>query len=291
VIISSTAALPPLDERATRLEGLWPRRLPVLMAVLNCTPNSFSDGGRYLDPEAALLHAEKLIDDGADIVDVGGESTRPGAPAVPVDQEMRRVVPIISELRERHPDVVISVDTSKPPVAEAALEAGADVINDVSAAADDGMLALAARHRASIVLMHMRGTPRTMQRDTRYRDVVEEVHDFLACRATAALDAGVPRPQVWLDPGVGFGKDVNGNLELLAALPRLAELGHPVLIGPSRKSFIEKLSGAQVDDRLPGSLAALAPAIGLERSVVRVHDPAPTLQFLEVAAALREAAT
>lgn len=284
-----TGALP--QPGMERLGALWPRRMPVVMAVLNRTPDSFSDGGRYLDDAAGLQHAELLVAGGADIIDIGGESTRPGAAPVPAAEEQRRVVPMVAELRRRHPDLAISVDTSKPEVAAAALEAGADLVNDVSAAGDGRMLELVARRCAAIVLMHMRGTPATMQLDTGYRDVVGEVRDFLARRAAAAVAAGIPADRVWVDPGIGFGKDIDGNLRLLAALPELAGLGHPVVVGASRKSFLGRLTGAGADGRLAGSLATLIPAVGLERAVVRVHDPEPTRHFLEVACRLREAAT
>lgn len=261
------------------------------MAVLNCTPDSFSDGGRYLDPSAALDHAERLIAGGADIVDLGGESTRPGAEPVAIAEEMRRILAPLRALRRRHPDLPISVDTAKPEVAEAALEAGADLVNDVTAATDERMLELVASRGAGIALMHMRGSPATMQSDTSYGDVVGEVRDFLRGRAALAVAAGMPPQRVWIDPGIGFGKDVAGNLSLLAAVPELARLGHPVLVGASRKSFLGRLTGAEVDDRLAASLAALIPTVGLERVVVRVHDPEPTAHFLEVACRLREAAS
>ncbi len=276
-------------QRTTRLDELWPRHRPVVMAILNCTPDSFSDGGRFLDLSAALDHAEDLVRDGADIVDIGGESTRPGADSVPADEELRRILPVVEELRSRYPDLPLSVDTSKVEVAAAGLEAGADLINDVAAASDPALLDLVAAHGATIVLMHRRGQPRTMQIDTKYDDVVAEVKEFLSQRATSATEAGIPPHRVWIDPGVGFGKDVGGNLRLLAALPELAELGHPVLVGASRKSFIGDISGADVATRLPGSLAALIPTIRLPRVVVRVHDPRPSVQFLEVASRLAEA--
>jgi dihydropteroate synthase len=255
----------------------------MVMAVVNCTPDSFSDGGRFLDARDAVRHAERLIEEGADIVDVGGESTRPGAEPVAVIQETERIVPVIYERRSRHPDAVISVDTSKTAVAEAALGAGADLVNDVTAGSGRGMLELVAERDAGIIVMHMRKDPRTMQRDTHYDDVVEEVFCFLAERARAAVAAGIPAERVWVDPGLGFGKDADGNIDLLTAMPRLAELGHPVVIGPSRKSFIGRITGAAVDERLPGTLAALIPAVGLDRAVVRVHDVAPVRQFLAVA--------
>jgi len=259
------------------------------MAIVNCTPDSFSDGGRYLDPERAVAHAERQLDDGADIIDVGGESTRPGADPVDAETERDRVVPVISQLRRRRPETLISVDTSKASVAAAAIDAGADIVNDVTAASDPEMLQLAAERGAGIVLMHMRGEPRTMQADTRYEDVVAEVGEFLRARAAAAAAAGLPAERVWLDPGIGFGKGITGNLELLAAVPHLADLGHPIVIGPSRKSFIGRITGAGLEDRLPGTLAALIPTIGLERTVVRVHDAGQVRQFLEIAVRLHQA--
>ena len=275
--------------RQGRLPGPWVGGRPFVMGVVNCTPDSFSDGGRYLDTGPAIRHGLELLETGAAVVDVGGESTRPGADPVPADEEIRRVVPVIQGLRTCEPEALISVDTSKPEVALAALEAGADLVNDVTAAADPRMLEVVAGHGAGIVLMHMRGDPRTMQADTRYTHVVAEVHGFLRERATAAVAAGIPPDGVWLDPGIGFGKDDTGNLALLAALPDLAALGHPVVVGPSRKSFIGRLTGAPVEDRLAGTLAALVPALDCPRAVVRVHDVTEASRFLTVAAAIREA--
>lgn len=273
----------------SRIDRLWPRSQPLVMGILNCTPDSFSDGGRCFDFDDALRHAEDLLNGGADIIDVGGESTRPGADPVEASEEIRRVVPIISEIRARRPDVLVSVDTSKVEVAEASLDAGADLVNDVTAASADGMLELVAQSNAGIVFMHMRGEPRTMQSDTTYDNVVAEVHELLRDRARAAIAAGIPAHRVWLDPGIGFGKDDDGNLALLAALPDLAAAGHPVLIGPSNKSFIGRLTGAEVDRRLPGTLAALLPAVGIDRAVVRVHDASAAVQFLAIASRLHEA--
>lgn len=274
---------------ADRLARLWPRRLPVVMGILNCTPDSFSDGGRFLDLDRGVAHGLRLLDEGAEILDVGGESTRPGAEPVSAGEEIRRVVPVIETLRRERPEVVISVDTAKTEVAREALAAGADLVNDVTAGAAAGMLEVVADAGAGIVLMHMRGTPRTMQSETRYDHVVAEVAAFLRDRLRAAVDTGVRRDAVWLDPGIGFGKDDAGNTALLAALPDLAALGQPVLVGPSRKSFIGRMTGAPVEQRLPGTLAALLPALACPRAVVRVHDPAPAIQFLTVAAAIREA--
>jgi dihydropteroate synthase len=259
------------------------------MGILNCTPDSFADGGRSFAFDDALRHAEDLLDSGADIIDIGGESTRPGAHPVDVGEELRRVVPVITDVRQRWPETVLSVDTSKTEVAEASLAAGADLVNDVTAPWAQGMLDLVARSGAGIVLMHMRGEPRTMQSDTTYSNVVAEVHEFLRNRAAAAVGAGIPPHRVWLDPGIGFGKDIDGNLALLAALPDLAAVGHPVLVGPSNKSFIGRLTGAEVEDRLPGTLAALSSAVGVERAVVRVHDAFAAVQFLEISTRLHEA--
>ncbi len=274
---------------AGRLNGLWPRPLPVIMGVLNCTPDSFSDGGRFLRLDHAVAHGLQLLNDGADILDVGGESTRPGATAVSPEEELERIIPVIETLRRERPGAVISVDTTKPEVAEAALSSGADLVNDVTAGTAPGMLETVSRAGAGIILMHMRGTPRTMQAETRYHHVVAEVTQFLRNRLQAAMSAGIPPSSVWLDPGIGFGKDAAGNLALLAALPELATLGHPVVVGPSRKSFIGRMTGAEPEHRLPGTLAALAPALSCPRSVVRVHDPAPALQFLTVARGIQEA--
>jgi len=272
-----------------RLAGLWPRSRPVIMAVVNCTPDSFSDGGRHLEPDAAVAHAERLLDEGADLVDVGGESTRPGAEPVAPDEEARRVLPVIRALRRRRPAAVISVDTRRATVAAAALDEGADVVNDVTAGRDPELLPLAARRGAAVILMHMRGEPRTMQQNPSWDHPVAEVHAFLRDRAAAAARAGVPRDRVWLDPGIGFGKDDAANLALLNALPELAACGHPVVVGPSRKSFLGRLTGAALGDRLPGTLAALIPALGLPRAVVRVHEAAPVRQFLDLASLLQEA--
>ncbi len=269
--------------RPGRLDRLWPRARPVVMGILNCTPDSFSDGGRDYVFDDAVRHAEDLIEGGATIVDVGGESTRPGATPVAATEEKRRVIPVITEIRRRWPESVISVDTSKVEVAAEALEAGADLVNDVTAASETGMLELVAERGAGIVLMHRRGEPRTMQEDTTYSNVVAEVHQYLRQRARAAVEAGIPPHRVWLDPGIGFGKDDAGNLALLASLPSLSAIGHPVLIGPSNKSFIGRLTGAPIEDRLPGTLAALIPAIDLPQAVVRVHDATAAAQFLEIA--------
>jgi dihydropteroate synthase len=260
------------------------------MGILNVTPDSFSDGGRFADVTTAVEHAERLLADGADILDVGGESTRPGAEPVSAEAETARVLPVIREVLRRHPEALVSVDTSKAAVARAAFESGAVLVNDVTAGRDPEMLELVAGRGAAIVLMHMRGEPRTMQVNTAYTDVVAEVHAYLAERAAAAVAAGVAADSVLLDPGIGFGKDLDGNLRLLAHLPDLAALGHPVVVGASRKSFLGTLTGAATGDRLAGSLAAVTPAGAVPRALLRVHDVAATVQFLSVLAALRNAA-
>jgi len=277
------------ETRNSRLRALWPRRRPVIMAILNCTPDSFSDGGLFVSGTEAVTHALHMVDEGADIIDIGGESTRPGAQSVTTEEEIRRVVPVVTALRNRCPGTVLSVDTSKADVAAAALEAGADLINDVTGAADPEMLKTVVSAEAGIVLMHMRGRPRTMQENPTYTNAQAEVHAFLVLRAREALEAGLPRDLVWLDPGIGFGKDDRANVRLLAALPDLAALGHPVVVGVSRKSLIGRLTGADIGDRLPGSLAALTPSVSLPQAVVRVHDVRQTLQFLKVLAAIEEA--
>jgi dihydropteroate synthase len=275
------------DRRRTRLASLWRSpHSPVVMGILNCTPDSFSDGNRYFSTADAFKRGLELADQGAAIIDVGGESTRPGADPVPASQESERVVPVIRHLRSERPEIVLSIDTTKPEVALAALDAGADIVNDVSAGCDPELLSHIKEAEAALILMHMRGTPRTMQRDTRYRHLVGEVHGFLRERARIAMDAGIPRQSIWLDPGIGFGKDDHGNLVLLNALPELAASGHPVVVGASRKSFIGRLTSSVTDARLPGSLASLIPARDCPAAIVRVHDVAETVQFLEIASRL-----
>jgi dihydropteroate synthase len=273
-----------------RLAEIWRRGRPGVMGILNVTPDSFADGGRFLAPERAVERGLALLEAGADIVDVGGESTRPGAEPVGAGVEIGRVVPVVAELARLRPGALLSVDTAKAEVAEAALAAGAVMVNDVTAAGDPAMLPAVVRHSAGIVLMHMRGSPRTMQVETGYADVVAEVHEFLGARAAEARKVGVPHGRILLDPGIGFGKDTDGNLRLLAALPDLASLGHGLVVGTSRKSFIGALSGSGVEERLAGSLAAITGTVGLPGVLVRVHDVAATVQFLTVLSALRGAA-
>ncbi|MGN6216561.1 MAG: dihydropteroate synthase [Solirubrobacterales bacterium] len=256
-----------------------------LMGVVNVTPDSFSDGGLYLDSEAAVAHGRELVAAGAEILDVGGESTRPGAAPVDAAEELRRVVPVIEGLRDL--DCEVSVDTSKAAVAAAALDAGAGIVNDVTALrGDPEMAALCAERGCGVVLMHMLGEPRTMQDDPRYDDVVAEVKAFLAARLEAAVEAGIAEEQVWLDPGIGFGKTLTHNAELLRRLGELRQLGRPLVVGTSRKSFIGRIDGSSAGERLGGTIASslLAAAEGAE--VLRVHDVAEMRQALTMAAAI-----
>ena len=254
------------------------------MGVVNVTPDSFSDGGLFLDPEAAVAHGRKLAEQGAEILDVGGESTRPGAEEVSEAEELRRVVPVVEGLAGV---ATVSVDTSKLAVAEAALDAGAEIVNDVTAMRHDpGIGTLCAERGSGLVLMHMLGDPRTMQVDPHYADVVDEVKAFLAERLEVAVAAGVDEECVWLDPGIGFGKTLEHNLELLRRLGELRDLGRPLVIGTSRKSFLGKIDGSPVDRRMGGTIASsvLAAAEGAE--VLRVHDIAEIRQALTVAEAV-----
>ena len=261
------------------------RSRPLVMGVVNVTPDSFSDGGLYLDTDAAVAHAGELIGEGADIVDVGGESTRPGAEPVALGEEVERVVPVVERVAV-HTDVPVSVDTRKLAVAEAAVQAGARIVNDVTAFRDDpAMAGLVASSGAHCVLMHMLGEPRTMQRDPRYADVVAEVRAFLEERLAFAVAEGVPEARVWLDPGIGFGKTIEHNLELLRRLDEIVAIGRPVVLGASRKSFLGKLTGRPERERVAATVAANA--LGYERgaAVFRVHDVRPAVDALRVAAA------
>lgn len=255
------------------------------MGIVNVTPDSFSDGGLYLDPRAAISHGEELAAQGADILDVGGESTRPGAAEVAVDEELRRVAPVIAGLAGS--GVEISVDTSKAAVAAAALDAGATIVNDVTALrGDPEMAALVADRGAGIVLMHMAGDPRTMQVNPEYQDVVAEVRDFLAARLAAAVAAGIEESRIWLDPGIGFGKTDQHNFELLRGLDQLAALGRPIVIGTSRKSFIGRADGSATDDRLGGTIATSILAAAAGASVLRVHDVREMSEALKLSSAI-----
>jgi dihydropteroate synthase len=257
-----------------------------IMGVVNVTPDSFSDGGAFLDRDAAVQHGLRLAFEGADLLDIGGESTRPGADPVPEAEELRRVVPVIEGIRAENADVRISIDTSKAAVAAAALDAGADYVNDVTALrGDPEMAALVAERDVDVCLMHMIGTPRTMQSEARYDDVVADVKAFLAERVEAAVAAGIARERIEVDPGIGFAKTIDHNLELLDRLRELTELGRPLVLGTSRKTFLGRITGRETAERMPATLATLV--MGLERGaeVFRVHDVAPARDALAVAAA------
>ena len=269
-----------------------------VMGIVNVTPDSFSDGGRFLDPDAAVAQGIALAGPGADVLDVGGESTRPGAAPVPADEELRRVIPVVERLAATT-SVPISVDTTKAAVARAAIDAGASVVNDVSAGRlDPDILGVAAEAGAGYVVMHMQGEPRTMQAEPHYDDVVAEVGDFLVDRVGAARAAGVPEGAIAADPGIGFGKTVEHNLRLLAGLPAIAErVGVPVMVGASRKTFVGKVlarAGAAsgdlpVDQREEGTLATVVWAVERGASIVRVHDVLPAVRAVRLLDALRAA--
>jgi dihydropteroate synthase len=257
-----------------------------IMGVVNVTPDSFSDGGAFLDRDAAVQHGLRLAFEGADLLDIGGESTRPGADPVPEREELDRVIPVIEGIRAENGEVRISIDTSKAAVAAAALDAGAGYVNDVTALrGDPDMAALVAERGADVCLMHMIGTPRTMQSEARYDDVVADVKAFLAGRIEAATAAGIPLERIEVDPGIGFAKTVDHNLELLHRLRELTELGRPIVLGTSRKSFLGKITGRETAERMPATLATVV--MGYERGaeVFRVHDVAPARDALAVAAA------
>jgi dihydropteroate synthase len=256
------------------------------MGIVNVTPDSFSDGGLYLDPDSAAARGLELVEDGADILDIGGESTRPGSKPVPAEEELRRILPVIKALRAASP-VLLSVDTSKPEVAQAALDEGADIINDISAfRLDTRLLKLVAEARAGLVLMHMKGTPRTMQAAPRYQDVVAEVRAFLDERLTVAQAYGVDSEAVILDPGIGFGKRLEDNLALLRGLSAVASRGRPVLVGVSRKSFIGKILATLPQDRLEGTIAASVMALAEGAHILRVHDVKAVKRAARVADAI-----
>jgi dihydropteroate synthase len=260
---------------------------PVVMGVLNVTPDSFSDGGRILSPEAAVEQGVRLAAEGAALIDVGGESTRPGADPVGVDEELRRVIPVIERLREAT-RAIISIDTSKPEVMRAASAAGAGLINDVTALRAPLALAAAAASGCAVCLMHMQGEPRTMQLAPRYADVVGEVRRFLAGRLAACLAAGLPAERLAVDPGFGFGKTLAHNLTLLRHLPELAVEGRPVVVGLSRKSMLGTLTGRAPGERLHGSVALAVIAALKGARIIRAHDVAATVEALQVAAAVAE---
>jgi dihydropteroate synthase len=266
----------------------WSGPGPVVVGILNVTPDSFSDGGNFLDPEVAAEHATTMLDVGAAIIDVGGESTRPGSDPVSRQEEVRRVVPVIERLLAARPEAVISVDTYRSETAVAALEAGAHFVNDVTALrGDPAMASVVADARCPVILMHMQGEPKTMQREPHYKDVVSEVTDFLEARADHAVRAGVRPENIIVDPGIGFGKTLQHNLALLRNLEALVELGFPVLVGASRKRFIGSITGVEeASERVFGTVATTVFAYEKGATLFRVHDVRANREALAVAEAL-----
>jgi len=255
---------------------------PAVMGILNITPDSFSDGGKYYSFESALKMGVDMADQGADIIDVGGESSRPGAVPVTAEEEIMRVIPVIEKLNSQT-SVPISIDTCKSEVARAACKAGATIINDISALGHDPKIAeVASEYDSWLVLMHMRGTPETMQKDIRYDNLIEEITSYLNVVADKAIAAGVRKKKIILDPGIGFGKTVEHNLQILKNLSKIKQLGFPILIGASRKSFIGTILDADIDNRLDGSLAAAVYSVINGTEIVRVHDVLPTVRALKI---------
>lgn len=292
-ILPATAdAVPPDSPRMITMELRAKERIitvsarPLIMGIVNVTPDSFFDGGRFLDPEAAVAHALRLVQEGADLLDIGAESTRPGSVPVEEAEERRRLIPVVAAVAKAV-SVPISVDTSKAVVAKAAIDAGAVIVNDVTALrGDPAMVDLIAMSGAGVVLMHMQGTPQTMQLAPRYHDVVEEVGDFLAERVRFATERGVTKGQIMLDPGIGFGKTLTHNLDLLAQLRTFTKLGLPLLVGPSRKAFIGQLVEHSMQDRAWGTAGVIALAVEQGANVLRVHDVAAMKDVVRVATAI-----
>ena len=264
------------------------RARTLVMGILNVTPDSFSDGGQFFDPETAVSRGIEMVSDGADIIDVGGESTRPGSDPVSVDAELERVVPVIKRLAAEV-QVPISVDTRRHQVAEAAVDAGAAIVNDVTAGSDPEMFPLVRDRGVGMVLMHMKGEPKTMQQKPEYNDVVREVHDYLEARVQAAVDAEVSWEQLCVDPGLGFGKTTDHSLRLMRETDTFLDLGRPVLVGPSRKSFIGDALGTEVTDRLEGTAGAVAYMVAKGAHIVRVHDVGEIARVVRVVDAILRA--
>ncbi len=286
---STPALLPPLKLPRERIIAF---DRPLVMGIVNVTPDSFSDGGQFLQADHAVGHALKLIEEGADLIDIGGESSRPGAESVPIEDELQRVVPVVEQLRSQT-EIPISVDTYKSEVAQAALAAGADIINDISALRmDPEMVRVLAQSGAPVILMHMLGTPATMQQSPHYTNCVEEISAFFVQRIAFAVQHGIARERIIVDPGIGFGKRLEDNLDLLGALHRFTQFGLPLLVGASRKSFISRVTGAQTSptERLGGSIAAAVVARQRGANILRVHDVAATIEALKVAEAIAERA-
>jgi dihydropteroate synthase len=261
----------------------------LVMGILNVTPDSFSDGGRFLDRAIAVAHATQMVDDGADILDVGGESTRPRSTPVSADDELERVHPVIERLSELHPGVPISIDTRKADVAAEALDAGATIVNDVSGGADPAMFDVVRDRKAALVLMHMQGDPTTMQEAPHYDDVVGEVHEYLRQRIEVAELAGIDAERIAIDPGIGFGKDLEHNLELMHGVDALLDLGRPVMVGPSRKKFIGTILDLPEEERVEGTVGAVIWMLARGAHLVRVHDVKEVVRAVRVSDAIARA--
>ena len=252
---------------------LNPKRETLVMGIVNVTPDSFSDGGKFFSPKVAISHASKLITQGADIIDIGGESTRPGAEQVSESEELKRVIPVIEKIRTDNPTILISIDTTKASVAKHAVEAGADIINDVSGLSfDNNMIGIVESFNIPVVIMHMKGNPQNMQLNPEYKDIVNEILDFFKMKIKIAIQSGINRSMIILDPGIGFGKTVEHNFELLSRLNEFNVLELPIMIGPSRKSFIGITLDLPPEDRLEGTAAAVSAGVMNGASIVRVHD-------------------
>ena len=269
----------------------FPKQIPVLMGILNVTEDSFSDGAQFLDRELAVKHTEKMIAEGAEIIDMGAESTRPGSLPVPADIQIQRIIPILSYLKEKYPEVTFSVDTQKATVAEKAIEFGASIINDISALRTDPALAdlLSEHPKVKVILMHMQGTPYTMQLNPVYKDVLKEINDFFQERIDFCLTKGILKENIMLDPGIGFGKNLEHNLTILANLKTFKEFGLPLVVGASRKSFIDKISPSSPSQRLGGCLAAALVSACEGINILRVHDVLLHKQFFEVLTVIAKA--
>ncbi|HQM03142.1 MAG TPA: dihydropteroate synthase [Candidatus Cloacimonas sp.] len=269
----------------------FPKQIPVLMGILNVTEDSFSDGAQFLDRELAVKHTEKMIAEGAEIIDMGAESTRPGSLPVPADIQIQRIIPILSYFKEKYPEVTFSVDTQKATVAEKAIEFGASIINDISALRTDPALAdlLSEHPKVKVILMHMQGTPYTMQLNPVYQDVLQEINDFFQERIDFCLTKGILKENIMLDPGIGFGKNLEHNLTILANLKTFKEFGLPLVVGASRKSFIDKISPSSPSQRLGGCLAAALVSACEGINILRVHDVLLHKQFFEVLTVIAKA--
>ena len=269
----------------------FPKQIPVLMGILNVTEDSFSDGAQFLDRELAVKHTEKMIAEGAEIIDMGAESTRAGSLPVPADIQIQRIIPILSYFKEKYPEVTFSVDTQKATVAEKAIEFGASIINDISALRTDPALAdlLSAHPKVKVILMHMQGTPYTMQLNPVYKDVLKEINDFFQERIDFCLAKGILKENIMLDPGIGFGKNLEHNLTILANLKTFKELGLPLVVGASRKSFIDKISPSSPSQRTGGCLAAALVSACEEINILRVHDVLLHKQFFKVLTVIAKA--